>query len=266
MKLLKLVLREFGLILAFVTLGVLLLVSFWMTSNVEKSFLAEFRQDQVSVVIDGEKESEFTQLMQAQPEVLRFELQSPEDNRDLLASQYPELATVLEDLPLAQFPMTAHIVTEEGEALLRSLNQQPEIVQAQLVHRAPLALKSFLDVMTLVFGLLWAFTLVMFLYFQLDRLAFRDVQKWSLMKMLGAKATRIFWPVWFRQALRLTVAALLAVLVAHFVTGLILESFAWPWEGLSFALWAGFVALSVGLGSLFLYLLFVLKYRQVPLC
>jgi hypothetical protein len=265
MSLVKVLLKELGLVSAFVVLGSLLLVSAWLSTSVQSSFFGEFKQDLVSVILEPKKIEAFESLMQSTPEALRYEIQSAEENRQQLSVLYPELSSILDVVDSQLFPVSATIVSENGQQLVSKLQGRSELIRAQLIHQPPTSLRNFLGLMTATFGFLWIFTLVLFLYFQLERLAFQQTQKWSLMKMLGAEANKVFFPILGAQLIRIFAASLLAIVFAYFMSTGILEIFSWEWSALSLGHASLFLAISLLVGVVLLYSLFLIRYRQVSL-
>lgn len=263
MSFIKLFIRELGLVSAFVVLGALLLVSAWLTTNIQKNFFGEFEQDVVSIIFEQEDLARLEAWMSETPEVLRYEARGPLENREELQRLYPELRSILSEMEEAVFPASATIISDNASSLMTKLEARPELVSAQLLHQPPIALRQFVQFMTLTFGLLWVFMLVLFLYFQLERIAFRRSHEWSLMKMLGAEPRRVLFPILGSQLARIGFASILAVGCAYFVSGAILQLFSWSWQPLSLLFSAGFIALSLLVGFSVLFVLFRLRYRQV---
>ena len=119
--------------------------------------------------------------------------------------------------------------------------------------------------MTVVFVALWITTLVLVLYFQLERLAYRQEQRWSLMKMLGSKPLRVMAPLFGGQILRISIGALVASLVATFLTEQFSNLFSWNWAPLGVWSWAASVVLSCAIGGGVFFTLFSIRYRKVAL-
>ncbi|TVQ80862.1 MAG: hypothetical protein EA369_01355 [Bradymonadales bacterium] len=258
--------REFGLASAFIALGALLLICLWFSLSVQSSFLNEFRQDQLSLILDPTEKESFEQLMREESGVLRYSLQTAEENRDRIRSLYPELDSVIDSISIENFPVSALVIVEDGRKMMSFFETRPELIQAQMIHQAPDSLKTLISVATTIFLFLWVFTLILFLYFQLEGVAHRQSAKWSLMKMLGAKSSRIFLPLWGLQMTRLLVSSVCACVLAWWATSYLLSFSNWTWAGLGLNLSLGFILASLVLGSLCLYSLFLVQFRRVSVC
>lgn len=257
--------KEVSLLAAFVVLGAIMLTSFWITQNVNQNLFSEYKFDRVSVVVEGTDIEAFKAFAEASDNVVRYQVQTASQNKDSIREVYPELSSVLESLEQSYFPSTATLSVKNADLFLNALKAQSIPVEAQIIHQPPSRLKNFLSMATLIFSCLWILALVVVLYFQLERLAYKELQTWSLMKMLGAKATSIFWPICAAQILRVAVASIAAVGLSYLAAREFEAVFQWSWSTPSWLFSLSFVALSVLLASLIFLGLFSSKYRRVAL-
>lgn len=265
MRLLQAFFKEASLLTAFVVLGALLLVSYWITENIDRSIFQEFQNSHVSVILEEEAQSDFQWFLNKQDEVVDYEMHSKQQNKEQLRKLYPELSEVLRDLDSNFFPVSATVSVKQADPFMEELDAQGGVIQSSFLHKPPKHLSQFFGVLTLVFSGLWILTLALVLYFQLERLTFREERKWSLMKMLGAKPLRVFFPIWWGQLLRILVASSLAIGLAVFVTQRFQSFFAWDWSSLSVFAWASFLFVSLFMATFVYFTLFMLRYRQVSL-
>lgn len=259
------ILRELAVLTAFVVLGSLLLISIWVSQNVSDGILAEFRHDQVSVVLEPEQVDAFKAFVNQYPGTIRYKISSSDENREDLEAMYPELITALKPLSADFFPISATITVQDASRFLSELENGIQSLGSRIIHRPPEDLKIFLEAMTGTFIGLWILALVLLLYFQVERASIKESQRWSLFKMLGASPLKVFVPIYWAQLIRVLLASGAAVLVTYAVATRIQGLFDWNWPSPSFWLLSVFVFLSVVASSILLFSLFLSKYRRVPL-
>lgn len=265
MKVLSLIARELSLLGAFIILGALVLISIWVSQNVNNSFLNEFRNDQISVILKTDYLAEFKTFLDQDDLVLNYEVQNSEENKSSIQRIYPELKSVLQPLAADFFPISSTIITKNGPRLLSKVQEKFPVLNAYLLHQAPAGLKSFLTFMNFIFISLWLMALALVLYFQVEHISFRENHRWSLLKMLGAKPSKIFWPLYLRQVARVSIASFFAIAVAYYAALQIRSVFAWDWSLYSVWTWAAFFIVSIVLTGSILLLLFSARYRRVAL-
>lgn len=265
MKTLKLIFREAGMLVAFVVLGSLLLLSYWITSNVDRSILAEYGNTSVSVILKNDSVQEFKSMLEKDSNILRYKIMDASENRERLRDLYPELSSVLSPLDKSFFPVSATVSVNNGERFLSRIESNPGVVSSHILHKPPQQLSRFLNIATFVFTGLWVLTLVLVLYFQLERLSYVQLRRWSLLKMLGQKPLKIFWPICFGQLARVGVASVLALSLASLVAGEFLQVFSWQWAEISFLTWMTFIGVSLSLAVFVFMGLFLLRFRRVSL-
>ncbi len=261
----KSIMREAGLMTAFVILGGLLLLCLWISHHLNQTILRDYKNAQVSVILKPEGETSFKEFLEKSPYVVRFQILRPGENRARLAKTYPELRNLVEPLDSKFFPSSALVTVSQLEAFSNSLKETSSFVESQVIHEPPLALKRFIDVITLIFSGLWILTLSLVLYFNLERIATIEDQKWSLMKMLGAKPLPLFLNLWWGQIFRVTLASLLAIALSIMAVRQIQSFFIWDWIQISNATWVGFVSMAIALTSVISLTLFYNRYKRVPL-
>jgi hypothetical protein len=262
---LRFILKETSLLAAFIVLGGLLLLCLWITNHLNESILREFKDTQISVVLKAESEDTFRRWLEKAPDVVRFQIFGPHENKARLGSVYPELKNLVSPLDQKFFPASAMVTVSKSEAFLKALSGLGDVVETQILHEPPRQLRRFVEVLAIVFSGLWLLTLTLVLYFHLERLAVTESQKWSLMKVLGSKAFPVFLPLWYGQLARVGVASLLAIFLAAFATRQIQNFFVWDWVQMPSGIWGSFFLVSVALTSLISFSLFYSRYRQVPL-
>ena len=262
---LRFFLKEASLLVAFVVLGGLLLLCLWITNHLNQSILKEFKDTQISVILKPDAEEDFKAWVEKAPGVIRFRMFSALDNKDRLGAVYPELKSLV--LPLDQkfFPSSVIVTVSNAAAFTKALSVQSGVVESQVLHQPPVQLRRFLNILTFVFSGLWLLTLTLVLYFNLERLTVVEDQKWSLMKLLGARTFPVFLPLWYGQTLRVTIASVFAILLAVLSIRQIQSFFVWDWISLPALVWIAFFFVSVGLTSAISFSLFYYRYRQVPL-
>ncbi|MDB5039233.1 MAG: hypothetical protein JWQ35_2761 [Bacteriovoracaceae bacterium] len=262
---LRFILKEAGMLVAFVVLGGLLLLCIWLTHHMNESVLREFKDTQISVILKSEAENSFREWVEKAPDVIRFQILNPYENKGRLGEYYPELKNLISPLEQKFFPASALVTVAKPDAFLKALSQVNGIVETQVLHQPPTQLRQFLEFLTGIFSCLWLLTLTLVLYFHLERLAIVENQKWSLLKMLGSKTGSIFLPLWYGQVVRVGIASLFAILFAVIATRQIQNFFTWDWVKLPTSIWIGFFLASIGLTSAISFSLFYYRYKQVPL-
>jgi len=258
-------LGEIGLQLAFIVLGALFLASFWIFSNVDSSLVQEFKNDRVSVILNPDYVDDFKSFVRDREDVIQYEIQDREANKNSLRKLYPELGSVLEQLEESFFPVSVSLQVKDAPAFLKGLESLPEVSAAQIVHRPPVKLKQFLSGSSALFLSLWILALVVVLYFQMERLAQLQMDRWSLMKMLGAPSMKLFLPICYPQLGRIILASGLAVFLSAIFAREFESVFLWQWEPLSWLVNSLFVVGSSLIGFAVCFVLFKLRYREVAL-
>jgi hypothetical protein len=251
------------LLLAFIIIGSFLLVSWWVNDEINLSVLRDYKETHVSLVV-SDREAFRNWITQA-PGVVRYKIFSSDDNRERLGEAYPELKSVIGSLETRLFPSTVWVTVEDSDAFLKSVSKSGLGIESQLVHQPPKSLQSVLRLMTLIFSLLWVATLSLILYFNLERATLIQIQRWSLMKLLGARPHQVFLPLWRSQSIRMGFASIIAVFLARWLAGVLSSQTLGQAAHLSARLNFGFIAASLLLTSVFAYLLFYLRYKRVPL-
>lgn len=261
----KFILREAGLMSAFVVLGGLLLLVVWTSKHLNESLLREFKDTQISVILKADSEGEFRDWLEKSSHVVRYQILNPLENKDRLGTAYPELKNLLQPLDRKFFPPSALVTVSNADLFLKSLKSLSNVVDTQVVHEPPIQLKRFIEIMVFIFSGLWLMTLALVLYFNLERLAIMEDQKWSLMKMLGARPFPLFMKLWYGQVARVGLACALAVLLAVAAIRQIQSFFIWDWVNLSASIWMSFVLCALLLTSAISFVMFQSKFRRIPL-
>ncbi len=251
--------------MAFVILGGLLLICLWITMNIHQSVMREFQSAQISVILKDGSDRKFKELVEQNSNVIRYDLYSAYRNKERLSSLYPDLKNVIAPLEEKFFPMSAVVSVRDADAFLKSLQQNSQIFESQILHQPPTQIRRFASVLTAVFGCLWLLTLSLVLYFNLERITIREEPRWSLMKMLGAKPHLLFKPLWTGQMIRICMASVFAILLAVIVSYQIEHFFLWTWTRMPFSVWAGFLVVSIGVTTIISFGLFYSRYRQVAI-
>lgn len=257
--------KEASLLTAFIVLGGILLLCVWLLDGIQKSVLNEFQNTQVSVILKEGSLDKFKDLLEKDKNVVRYKIFSGAQNQARLGQYYPELKNVISPLDDRFFPTSAVVTLSDSKAFLSSLWASPDLFEAQLLHQPPEQLSRFLKALTFVFTGLWLLTLTLVLYFNLERLLVREEPRWSLMKMLGAKPVKLFMPLWYGQAIRISIACLSAVALSTLATHQVKSFFNWHWAGIPLKASLGFFLASLILTSLISFGLFYSKYRRVSL-
>jgi hypothetical protein len=261
---LKTVFKESSVLFAFVILGALLLISVWLTDSLNQSILAEFKEVKVSVVVPPEKIETFRTWADNESSVSRYEIASASTNKESLALAYPELKSLIQDLDLRFFPSTALITAKDATSMLDSLSKAG-FVERQVIHQPPQALVTLMTWLSGVFLGLWAMTLVLVLYFNIERLTVQEEPRWSLFKMLGEKPLRIFMPLWLGQSARVGLASLLAMGLAFLVSRNLDSFMAWESLDLSWMIGLAFFGLSLLITFVVSLGLFQSRFRRISL-
>lgn len=262
---LRFILKETSLMAAFIVLGGILLLCLWITNHLNESILREFKDTQISVILKSDSEGLFKQWLEKAPDVIRFQVYGPLENKDRLARVYPELKNLVSPLDQKFFPASALVTVSKPQAFLKAIGAMNEVVETQILHEPPHQLRRFVEVLTFVFSALWVLTLTLVLYFHLERLAVTENQRWSLMKVLGSRTFPVFLPLWGGQVARVAIASVLAIFLATLATRQIQNFFVWDWVQLPSNVWASFFVLSILLTTGISFSLFYIRYRQVPL-
>ena len=263
----RFVLKEASLLIAFIVLGSILLLCLWLTSSVKQQVFKEFQNTHLSLILKSDQREDLVRFLDTESTVVRYEFFSPSQNKKRLGELYPELRNVMGSLEQKFFPNSAAVVVTDAAKFTARLEAKglKKDIEAQTIHHPPVRLQRFLQVLTGVFSALWLLTLALVLYFNLERLTLREEPRWSLMKMLGAKPSRLFWPLWASQASRVALASVFAVALSFLAIEQIRSFFAWNWHRLSGSVWIGFILTSLLLTSLISLFMFSLKYRRVAL-
>jgi len=257
--------KEAGLYVAFILVGTLLLLSFWISTNLQDSILSEFRYKTMTLIFAEDPSVEFRKLVESHPSVVRYEIQGAYANKDQIRRQYPELATVVENLDEQYFPSSALVTLRNLSGFQTALKSIPDRVEKSIVHQPPLKIATFFNMLLGLFGFLWLLILALLIYFKLERLAVKESARWSLMKMLGARASQIFLPLCWIQILQISFGGFAVLLLATFSMGYLRGLFEWNWENLSPMIQVEFLigTLVVGIGLFFL--IFSARYRKTAL-
>lgn len=261
----RFILKEASMLVAFIVLGGVLLLCLWITENFQKSFLHEFQNAKISLIFKEGTESQARQLFERDKNIIRYEFFNPDANKENLGELYPELRNVIAPLDTKFFPSSAIVTTTNADAVLTSLKSQADILDAQVLHRPPERMAKLLNGITIVFSVLWILTLTLVLYFNMERLALQKEPQWSLMKMLGARSWILFGPLLWGQMTRVFVAGWCAILLSTLIIHQIQAGFAWRFQPLSWQTWLGFSLIAPALTALIAFGLFQSKYRRISL-
>ena len=262
---LRFLIKEISLLSAFVILGGFLLLCVWISNNMQTSILRDFENPQISVLLADGAELMLKDLLDSDGNVIRYDIYSNEENKNRLGQIYPELKNVIAPFEDKFFPVSGVIVVKDSDRFFKDYASKSYIFEKKLMHSPPANLKSFIDVLTLLFSGLWLMTMALVLYFNLERITQKQQSKWSLMKMLGAKPIKLFLPLWYGQAIRMGIASIFAVIIAYLATNYIEGFFAWMWDDLSQYVAIGFFLASIGLTFLISLGMFTFQYRRVKL-
>jgi len=261
----RFILKEASLLIAFIVLGGLLLLCFWVTHNVHENVLKEYKNSQISVVLKTGADEGFRELVEKNHNVIRYDYFSSAKNKERLGETYPELKNIIAPLEERFFPSSALVTVHDASKFLQLLDKSPELFQTQVLHQPPTKLSRFLNVMVVIFSMLWLLTLTLVLYFNLERITVREEPRWSLMKMLGAKPFMLFWPLWHGQALRITIASVCAMILAAAVSHQLRAFLVWDWTTLPLSVWIGFFFISLLVTSAISFTLFSVRYRRISI-
>ena len=258
-------LREIGLMSALIILGTFLLVVFWLSMNIRKSFFETFNQSQVSVIVKDGMEEPFRHFLDQHSGVVHYEVFTRLENKLQLGALYSELQSVIDSMEDHYFPVSALITVLEPDAFLVDLDTKPFLSEAKILHKPPAEISRFLNVLVISFLGLWLLTLTLMLYFHLERLAIREEPRWSLMKTLGAKSSKLLWPLLGAQVLRVSLASLLAMIAAFVVIERVEGLLTWHWHVLGWGIHGTFFFLSAFLTAGISALLFQFRYSRMAL-
>lgn len=262
---LKFALKEVSILFAFIVLGGVLLLSLWISHGIQEGVLSEYKDAKVSVIISAEKAREFRDFVEKDKNVIRYEFFSADANKSRLGDLYPELRSVIAPLETRFFPPSAIVTVRDSMAFGQSLDQLSGIAEHRIVHQPPHRLTQFLKALPVVFGILWLLTLILILYFNVERAATENEARWSLMKMLGARSSRLFVPLWLSQSGRIALASCCAVILAYVSTRQVQVLFAWNWTALPTGVWVGFFMASLIITAVISFLIFRHRYQKVAL-
>ncbi len=264
-QLMKTFVKEGGLYLAFVIMGCLLLLSFWVSNNVRDGLMKEFRHQSMTLVFSSEPSNEMRDLLNKSSAVVRYEIRSAFENKVKIQKEYPELASTLADLDDEFFPSSALITLRDLPGFERELKRVPDVIEKSIVHSPPQKIATFFNGLLGLFGFLWFLLLALLIHFKLERLAVRESARWSLMKMLGAKPSQIFLPACWIQMGQIAVGSLCVLLLTGLSMSYLRRLFDWEWAGLSMGAQLGFFVGSVVIGVFMFFLIFAGRFRRTAL-
>lgn len=259
------VLKEASLLVAFVVLAGLLLLSLWISENFNQTLLRDFRNTQVTMILKDRNEGEFKSIVDKNPQVMNYKLYKSKENKDRLGKLYPELSNVINPLEEKFFPVSAVVTVKDADAFLQSIKSRSDLFETQIIHRPPYELQRFIRLLTILFSGLWLLTLTLVLYFNLERLAVREMPRWSLMKMLGERPMRLFAPLWVGQSVRVLIGSFCAMGLALLAISQIQSFFAWNWNVYPWFTWSAFFVVGLAVTVTVSYALFYSRYRRVAL-
>lgn len=262
---LKFLIKEATVLLAFVVLGGLMLLCVWLSMGINSGIISEYRDAKVSVIVPSDKVDQFRSKIERDKNVIRYNVYSALTNKERMGDLYPELKSAIAPLETRFFPTSAIVTVKDLGMFLKSIESSPDIIEKQVVHEPPLRVANFLKVLTGIFLTLWILTLVLVLYFNIERLAVQQEARWSLMKMLGAKTFRVFTPLWLGQTLRIVVASSFAIALASLASQQVRQVFAWNWPSLSLWVWTGFFVVSLLITWVISFSLFQVRFRRITL-
>ncbi len=258
--------KEASLLLAFVVLGALLLISLWVTQTFQSSLIRDYKNTQISVILKDGSLQKFRDLIEKDPNVIRFDLASGAKNKEKLQGLYPELQNLVAPLEERFFPASAIVAVHDGDLFLKHLKLNgSDLYESQILHQPPREIARLASLLTAIFGSLWLLTLALVLYFNLERITDVEVSRWSLMKMLGAKPYRLFAPLWYGQLARMAIASIVAIGVAFLLSSQIEKLFVWNWISLSAWVWAAFFGISIAMTSAISFGLFYSRFKKVSI-
>jgi hypothetical protein len=262
---LKFIIKEASVLLAFVVLGGLLLLCFWVSDGLNRGILAEYRDSKVSVVVPADRVEPFRQFVERDKNVIRYDYFNSQANKSRWSELYPEMKNVIAPLEPGFFPSSAIVTVKDASLFLQGLDRQVGITEKHIVHQPPHQLMQFLNGLTLAFGILWILTLVLVLYFNIERITAQQEARWSLMKMLGERPFKLFIPLWLGQSARISVAIIFAMALAWFSSDQIRSLFAWNWTSLGMSVWVTFVVSALFMTWGISYVLFRQRFQRISL-
>jgi hypothetical protein len=255
--------KEIGLLTAFVVLGGLLLLCLWVSENFDRSLLSEFKSSQVTIILKDRQDDELKTFLDQNSQVVSYKIYKAKDNKDRLTKIYPELGNVVSQLEEKFFPISALVKVRDVDAFMTSLKPKANFLDTQIVHKPPYELQRFIKILTFVFTALWLITLALVLYFHLERLAVKEMPRWSLLKMLGERPYRLFMPLWIGQFSRVLISSILALTLALLAISQIKSFVAWNWSVYPYLSWGLFFLVSILITSVLSYSLFYAQFRRV---
>lgn len=255
--------KEAGLLTAFIVLAGLLLLCLWVSDNFDRSLLSDFRTSQVTLVLKDRSDEELKSFLDQNSNITGYKIYRAKENRERLTKLYPELQNVVGQLDDKFFPISALVKVKDVDTFMASLKPKAQLFEAQLVHRPPVELQRFIRILTIIFSALWLITLALVLYFHLERLSIKELPRWSLMKMLGERPHRMFWPLWWGQFTRVLIASGLALALALVSISQVKSFIAWNWSSYPYFTWSIFFVVSVIVTSALSYTLFYAQFRKV---
>jgi len=261
----KLIIKEASILTAFVVLGGILLMSFWLSYGFDTGIMAEYKDSKVSLSFENAKMDELRGILEKDRNVVRYEVSSSEENKRKLGELYPELKSVMGPLENKLFPASALVTVREVGSFLKKIEGWGSLIDRHLVHEPPHQLANFLRLLTGAFLLLWVMTLGLVIYFNVDRIVSEQEGRWSLMKMLGAKPYTLFLPVLYGQGLRIFIASAFSILLAIFASGQVRQIFAWNWSSLPMSVWLGFFITALIMTGIISSLLCQLHFKRISL-
>lgn len=262
---LKFIIKELSVLIAFIVLGGMLLLCYWVSDGFNRGILAEYRDSKVSVVVPPENIENFRSMVERDKNVVRYDFFSSQANKGRLGNLYPELKNVIAPLEDRFFPASAIVTVKDPAVFLQALDRQLGISEKQIVHEPPHKITQFLNGLTVVFAILWVLTLILVLYFNIERITALQEPRWSLMKMLGAKPLSLFAPLWLGQSLRITIAVVFAMMLAWFSSSQIRTLFMWNWTSLHWSVWLAFAGSALMMTWFISYVLFRQRFRRISL-
>lgn len=255
--------KEAGLLTAFVVLAGLLLLCLWVGDNFDRSLLTEFKTSQVTMIVKDKGEEELKSFLDQNPQMVSYKIYRAKENKERLTKLYPELGNVVGQLEEKFFPISALVKVKDAEAFMASTKLKGNLFEAQIVHRPPLELQRFIQILTIVFSALWLMTLALVLYFHLERISSKEMPRWSLLKMLGEKPYRMFMPLWLGQFSRILLASGIALGLALFSISQIKSFIVWNWSSYPYFTWSVFFLVSIAVTSAISYAMFFSQFRRV---
>jgi hypothetical protein len=261
----RFLLKEASLLVAFVILAGLLLLCLWVSENFQRNVFKDFQNTQISLVLKDHGEAALREMVSNDSNVVQFKVFRSKDNKERLGQLYPELKNVINPLEEKFFPSSAIVSVKDGADFLKSLKSNSQIVETQIVHQPPTELATLIQILTFVFSALWLLTLALVLYFNLERITAKEVSRWSLLKMLGERPEKLFLPLWYGQSLRIGIASIFALFLATLTIFRIRTFFAWDWSAIPVWSWMGFFLASLAVTTVVSFGLFYQRFKKVSL-